>query len=422
MRPVPRLLFVATDDFVGSDRLVFEMARQGMVCHVLARRGAYCAATRGASARYFLPRQFGIGVATRFLSRRLESITSRAPYDLIVPLDHGSAMESRRIAMGAQTSPRLRELLDRSLGSPRGYRVSCCRADLMDLAARLGLRTPATRRIASLPEVRAAIAEWGYPVVLKAENSFGGSGVTIVEDEAGIEGAFDRAAARVPSHRDRWKELAGAGLTAQSYVSGMPAMRTVSAWRGRVLAGASFVAERVHPTPLGQSTVLRPVDNAEMTTTVERLVEQIGCSGFVSFDFIIDSLGRAHLIEMNARAIPATYLGRMAGGDVCAALAAHLAGEPAPRSIPLPAHPRKIALFPQELERDPTLASLDDETVLHDVPFDDHKVLQRYVRRLSRIHPGRSRLFEGYLAASRVPNRSGSATARTWKDGHGSTE
>jgi carbamoylphosphate synthase large subunit len=270
----------------------------------------------------------------------------------------------------------------------------------------LGLRTPATRRISSLPEVRAAIAEWGYPVVLKAENSFGGSGVTIVEDEAGIEGAFDRAAARAPSHTDRWQELAGTGLTAQSYVSGMPAMRTVSAWRGRVLAGASFVAERVHPAPLGQSTVLRPVDNGEMTTTAERLVEEIGCSGFVSFDFILDNRGRAHLIEMNARAIPATHLGRMAGGDVCTALAAYLAGEPAPRPTPLPAQPRKIALFPQELERDPTLASLDDATVLHDVPFDDHEVLRRYVRRLSRIHPGRSRLFERYLAASRVPSRS----------------
>jgi carbamoylphosphate synthase large subunit len=280
----------------------------------------------------------------------------------------------------------------------------------MDLAARLGLRAPATRRVGSLPEVTDAIAEWGYPVVLKAENSFGGSGVTVVEGEAGIEAAFVRAAARAPSYTDRWQELAGAGLTAQSYVAGVPAMRTVSAWRGRVLAGASFAAERVHPSPLGQSTVLRPIDHDEMTTTVERLVDAIGCSGFVSFDFVLDDSGRAHLIEMNPRAIPATYLGRMAGGDVCGALAAHLAGAPAPEPTPLPARPRRIALFPQELERDPTLASLDDETVLHDVPFDDREVLRRYARRLARIHPGRRRFFEGYLALSEGPRSPGRVT------------
>ena len=46
----------------------------------------------------------------------------------------------------------------------------------------------------------------------------------------------------------------------QAFTMGKPAMRTVSAWQGRVLEGVSFVAERTHPGPTGPSTMVRHIE------------------------------------------------------------------------------------------------------------------------------------------------------------------
>ena len=78
-------------------------------------------------------------------------------------------------------------------------------------------------------------------------------------------------------------------------------MRTVSTWNGRVLECAIFFADRVHPEPTGSSSLVRYVEHAGMEETVRLLVEKLGCSGFVSFDFLLDQNGNAYLIEMNAR-------------------------------------------------------------------------------------------------------------------------
>ena len=180
-------------------------------------------------------------------------------------------------------------------------------------------------------------------------------------------------------------------------------MRTVSAWKGQVLDGVSFIAERVHPEPTGASSVVRFIQHAEMEAAVRRLVEELGCSGLVSFDFILDAEhDAAYLIEMNPRPISATHLGRLFGHDAVAALLSRLQGMPAPRLAASVEPDCLVALFPKELERDPTaLHRFSASHIMHDVPYDDPPVIAAYLRRLSRVHPGSARARARFLTGDR---------------------
>ena len=187
-------------------------------------------------------------------------------------------------------------------------------------------------------------------------------------------------------------EETGAALTLQAFVAGRLAMHTVACWRGTVLEGVSFAAEKCHPEPIGSSTMLRWTDHAGMADAAGILVAALKCSGFVSFDFLLRPEGQAELIEMNPRPIGSSHLGCLFGHDVFAALLAHMGGADyrAPRAVLAQKH--IIALFPKELESNPDSPALQASSgILHDVPLDDPDVLAAQLQKLAQRHPAHAR-------------------------------
>ncbi|MCB8876462.1 ATP-binding protein [Acidisoma silvae] len=412
-----RILFVALTNDVGSDRLPAALGALGADCAVLCPPGFYCAETRFMGRRFPLPAQRGLWLALPFIRNRLEAATRDWDADLVIPLDDMAALSLRVIATAATVTAPLRALLEISLGSPRGYTTACTRAGLMRLASELGLRTPRVCISAEPDAMLQRAQDWGYPVVLKAEHTCGGHGVTIARnpDElrramAAVRGATSWRRLRGALRRKMW-DVAGfstaidAPPVLQSYVAGVPAMRTVFAWQGEVLEGVSFLAEKNHPTPTGPSTMVRHVENAEMAETSRQLVAAMGCSGFISFDFMFDPATRqASLIELNARPIGTTHLGRLFGHDLCARLLSCLDSgfRPVPwRPAPILASPL-VALFPKEIERSPRdLGRLEARCLYHDVPYDEPRVMAAYLRRLQAIHPQDfGPIFDAYGAAT----------------------
>jgi len=122
----------------------------------------------------------------------------------------------------------------------------------------------------------------------------------------------------------------------QSFVPGVPAFCTLAAWKGRVIASVCFVAEQTHPALSGASTIVRHIENEEMDRASATMTAALGCSGFVSYDFMLDrETGRAALIEMNPRSVSSTHLGAVFGRDICGAFAAELSGAPLPAAQPV---------------------------------------------------------------------------------------
>ena len=399
----PRILFVALVNDIGTDRLPAALGALGGECAVLSPPGFYCAATRAVGRWFPLPAHRRLWLGIPFLRPRLEAACRDWGAQLIVPLDNVSAQFLRVIATSKSVTPHLRMLLQSSLGAPGGYDAACTRSGLMKLAGELGVHLPQVCVSADATTLLDHAKEWGFPVVLKSENTCGGHGVSIAETpddlRAQLAGLFlGSPLTRLKRSLKRrfWtmlglRETAGTGAppVLQSFMPGIPAMRTVSTWQGQVLDGASFAAEAVSGRT-GPSTMVRYVDNAEMAETARRLVQALGCSGFISFDFMLDeTTGRAALIEANPRPIGTTYLGRMFGHDSCAPLLACLSGARPSKVQPEVATPRVVAMFPKEIERDPqNLRRLHADGIYHTVPSDDPAVMAMYLRRLASIHPG----------------------------------
>lgn len=378
-----------------------------------------CAATQFVAVRFWLPPHSGFWAGLLAARLRLEEVNRVWRPDLIVPLDDVSAWLLRGLAESEFASDNLRRLIQISVGSPSGYQACCSRIDFLDLATRMGVQAPASKPVDRATAFATAEAI-GYPVMVKVNQTTGGCGVSIARNPAELAEGMKASGAsqdrlvqkgRRIMHQVVWR-LAGLPATPerifelQKFIPGVPAMRSVAAWQGCVLAGASFVSECVHPQPFGASTVVRFIEHPGMDRTAKQLVAALGISGFVSFDFVIaDEGGEAFVIECNPRVISSTHLGSLFGHDLCGALATQIGWREEPGHASLSSESR-IALFPHEIARDPdSLLIRPDFGVLHDVPWDDPKVIAHCYRRLAQLHPGHAAAIGRLLDVESAQNK-----------------
>ena len=397
-----RVLFVSMTNDVGSERLIGDMGRAGALCAVLSPPGAYAALVRCVMAHFPLRNGLG-GIGAAFdLSRSLASAIDLWGPDRVVPLDDLAANLLRTIGRDSRVAVPLRDLLIRSLGAPDGFAAACQRVALMRIAAKESVRTPA---FGSSRDV--ARGHPCFPLMVKRDQSSGSGGVVRVETEAELRVALRssriKTAIKAGLMRVAGFSQASTPVLLQQVVAGRLAMQTVACQDGHVLDSVGFEAVEIHPRKRA-STILRATVHAEMADSARRMVAALHCSGFVSFDFIVDAEDRAFLIEMNPRPIGSTHLGRLFSHDL---VKAFLTGQAHNRGIALLAPGTTVALFPKELERDPTSAYLNgSDPVVHDVPETEPAVLAAYLTHLKVVHPTRQAEIERHLPAStRLPAR-----------------
>jgi hypothetical protein len=317
------------------------------------------------------------------------------PPDIIVPCDELSLAWLRSLHARADTRRgdhwrTLKLLIERSLGDAGGFDITARKSVFVDLARSAGIAVPQTVVVGSLDELHARLASTAFPCVLKADGSFGGLAVRIVHSAAEADHAFAALTAppswagavrRGVQHAtvkpllDRMRAKPPT-ITLQQYIEGSPANRAVTCWQGDVLAGLSVEAlETVHPT--GPATVVRVIAHDEMAEVAVRIAAKLGLSGFHGFDFIIErDTGRAFLIEMNARPTQICHLALDKAGGMITALAGRLGGGLRRPVAPVSAG-TVIALFPQELWRDPNSPYL--RTAYHDVPWEHPHLVAAYL-------------------------------------------
>jgi hypothetical protein len=402
VEPKPRILFVALVNNVGSERVIAEMTHYGSLCAVMSPSGYYCTKTRAVARHFPLPKLPSIWLEALFVRRRIESAVRDWRPRFVLPLDDVVAWLLRSLAVDPTVSPLLRDLLVRSFGSPNGYAAAVNRWDFMEVAAQIGAHKPRHWQASKLARGGAVPEEADFPLFIKTEHTCGGDGVMIARNAAQL--GRELRSRRSPGLKRRlssWAKhflcsMAGfrgaskADALIQSSASGVPAFRSVAAWNGRVIAGVSFAAERIHPEPTGASTVVRLVENREMDDIAAAMTVALGCSGFVSFDFMLDEKhGRATLIEMNPRCVGSCHLGGLFGQDICGALVAELSQSPARQPLGI-SDKKLVALFPKELERDPSSGYLHSSNVLHDVPGDEPALVEAYLQRLTKLHPSQA--------------------------------
>ena len=316
----------------------------------------------------------------------LRAAIAMARPDLVIPCDDGAAVqlaELHRHSRGLEAAgAALDALLRSSLGDPQACLLATARGLLLQLASAQGIRIPHTEVIPDAAALSAALSKRTLPAVLKIDSTWGGLGVAIVHERAQAQRGFARmsmhpplagALARLLLDRDLAPLLDAMKrgrrtVTLQDFIVGTPANRAVACRQGRVLAGTSVVAVHTQDRT-GPATVVRVIDNPEMTEAARRLVARLGLSGLWGIDFVLAaSTGAAYMIEMNPRATPICHLPLGPGHDLPAALVSSwTGGAPVARLRAIPG--RTVAIFPGEWERDPASPHLRDDW--HDIPWDE---------------------------------------------------
>jgi len=281
-------------------------------------------------------------------------------------------------------------LIERSLGNPQSFPVLFERTQFIKLAQREGICAPRTEVVRSLDDLTTFSAYSGFPLVLKADGTSGGRGVRIVHSPEEARRAFRELAApptlavsgkRALVNRDlsafrRCLLRRESVVNAQAAVEGVEATSAIACWNGKVLASLNFqVIQKAQA--LGHATVVRVIENREMSNAAERVVRRLCLSGLLGLDFILErELDKAQLIEINPRA---TQVGHLTFGperDLPAALYAAVSGESI-KPAPLATRNETIALFPQEWIRDADSPFF--RSGHHDVPWQEPDLVRACV-------------------------------------------
>jgi hypothetical protein len=303
-------------------------------------------------------------------------------------------------------------LIEHSLGVPESFPIVYARTAFMALAKEEGIRVPTTQVIKSEDDLIEWVSKVGFPTVLKANGTSGGDGVRVVYTQDEAERAFRklqapplwaRAAKRALVDRDKtliWPSLLRrrSVVNAQAFVVGREATSTIACWNGDVLASLHFeVLKKAGPT--GHASVLRLIEQPDMSAATEKITRRLKLSGLHGFDFILEAhTGNAHLIEINPRSTQVGHLALGPGRDLPAALYAALSLNRV-HEAPKVTEKDTIALFPQEWIRDPGSEFL--HSGYHDVPWEEPALVSDCIRK-SRIQ--RSWYLKDNLSAVRSPS------------------
>jgi hypothetical protein len=329
------------------------------------------------------------------------AIESTEP-DLIVPCDDRSVGHLQQLCgrYGDQNG-RAANSIERSLGPLGSYPVVSSRYALLELARGQGIRVPATQYLQNAHDLYQWQAKQPLPWVLKADGTWGGSGVRIAETLHQAEQFFHllrgpcglkRAVKRLLVNRDSfylraWWQGSTPSVIAQAFVPGRPANCAVACWEGRVLAQIS-VEVLAESRPTGPANVVRRITNPEMTSAAERIAQKLQLSGFFGLDFIIENgSGATYLLEMNPRCTPLSQIQLGSGTDMVGALHTVLAGQPLPAAPPPSAQNgcEVIAYFPQPLDSNSQFQKLCLRNFPHGEP--------ELARALLRPFPERTLLY-----------------------------
>jgi hypothetical protein len=339
-------------------------------------------------------------LASRYVKRRfayhpLSPVASLRAAILGSRPDHVIACDDRAVAQmlklyeeSVGRDPYLADLIQRSLGEPASYPELVSRVGFMARAKALGVRVPETQAITGEDDLDRFIADFGTPLVVKSDGSWGGDGVVVARTREQARAAHRRLGrtpsrlrclARAVLRRDS-HHITGAFsrkpavVSAQQFIAGKSAASAFACWRGEVI-GAIYYDVLVSQGETGPPNVIRRVDCQQLEEATRKIARHYRLSGIHGMDFIRDDKGDVYLLEINPRPTQGSTIAFGPGRDLPAALISRFLPGAGMRP---PVSSDTVAIFPREWQRDPSSPYLT--SAHHDVPWDDPGVLLACLR------------------------------------------
>lgn len=373
-----KVLLVATVDWPSVARYANGFAAAGCSVDVLTPKGAPACVSRHVQNWHAYS-------AFHPLSSLREAIVKSGAALIVACDDRAVGHLARLYEDEAASASPVAQCIETSLGAPRNYAQLMRRAESLDALRRAGVRVPPTFAVASEADLEARLETIGFPAVLKQDASWGGDGVRIVHNQDEARRAFRRLSVppsrlrsvyRAIKRRDAHHLIAAIEpphptLCVQQFIEGTPAASAFAAWKGEVV-GSIYYDVLVADQEIGPPSVIRRVDCPEIHKASEIVARTFGLSGLHGIDFIRDTSGAVHLIEVNPRATQGGTLAFGAGRDLPACLTAKVASEVTGMRKAIDKD--IVVFFPREWIKNPTSPYLTIGH--HDVPWDDPAVFK----------------------------------------------
>ena len=373
-----RILIFATTHWVSTARLAMSLA--AFACHIelLAPpdHPALTTDTVAAHHRYWpLMPMRGLRRALRVSCPDLLLIADELSFLLVEELSHWASTTDSAEAAAVLA------LLQRSFGSIACLPLTRSRMALLSAANTVGVPVPPTISLRYKADLDRIAHDMSDPWMLKADATWGGFGVRKVTDASHLPATWKHLQQPLNllqslkrgwrgkewGHLHLWLGGNKRDVIAQKFIAGTERTGMAVCAQGRLIAVACLAVEQVRYEN-GPASILRAVDDPAMVESMRGTAAATGISGFCGFDFMVSTeTGEPLLLEMNMRPTQLAHLSLGAGRDLCAALLRTLLQCEEATDRPNAAESGLVALFPQEILRDPQGLQLTE--TFHDVPW-----------------------------------------------------
>lgn len=316
---VTRILIVSTNKWPSAGQLALALVRVGFQVAVICPANSPVQLIKNIHAHFYYQ-------SWKSLTSIKSAIAEWEP-NLLICTDDIALHELHKLhfksskRIDKKYNKQFVELIEHSIGDKSTFATTKSKSELTLLARSIGIRCPYTTVVDNNYTLKQEIENIVYPVMVKADGSWGGRGVRPANNRNELLSAIPelslpfnwpnplkRLIARtLQGFFFRWNAGWPHKMSVQQSLVGRPANRAVVCWRGKIIAGVSMEAVATS-SKFGPTTIGKIINHSEIAVSAETIVAKLSLSGFIGFDFVIDHDNRAWLLEMNARATPTCHL------------------------------------------------------------------------------------------------------------------
>jgi predicted ATP-grasp superfamily ATP-dependent carboligase len=374
-----KVLIVALNThWTGISRLPYGLLRANLEPFALCPKSSYLAKTKYLKKSIRFP-TFSYSRSKIIYLWIAFSILFFKP-DVVIPGDEDALLALQNVGKLFAFVPffgGVSTLIRKSLAPQKFDRLFLSKSEFQEKCKEWGIRTPKNYVVKNSDEAIKKASEMGYPVVLKTDSGYGGTGVFICENKDELRSNLQKIEkvslfAIIKSYCKKMFFASAvnneSGISIQQYIHGITGQSPFCAENGEVFAVNPMLKKETYPGRTGPASVSEGYDNNEIEDYVNKVVRELSFTGFASLEYIVDEKsGLPYIIELNPRPTPTSHFdSQMAVYDLCECFYKGMNGMKIEKKE---FRPYTIAMYPGEKRRDPNspyLTSGYQDVPLHD--------------------------------------------------------
>ncbi len=377
------LIIALNENWSGISRLPSGLSRHGIKVFALCPENSFIAKTKFLSSA-LLYKTFTYSRSKIIYLRIIHAIKHFKP-DFIIPGDEDTLLALQNVANLCQSFGLFKDVknvIRQSLPSAEFDHLVLSKSDLQTKCVEWGVRTPKNKIVKNLDEALLVAKEFQYPVVIKHDSGYGGSGVVICDNENELKTHFDKIEniSLLSKIKAEIKDLFFVSIlrpngliSIQEFIKGEIGQSPFCAFNGEVIATNPMKRLHTYPGKTGPASVSEGIEDSDIINFVKIIAKNLNYNGFGSVEYMIDEkTKKLHVIELNPRPTPTCHIpSPYVTNDLSEAFAFGLRKIPFKQKV---YSPFTIAMFPGEKKRDSKSPFLTSS--YHDIPVNDPELLK----------------------------------------------